>query len=75
MRKTNISVVGSIAFDTLETPKGNQDNILGGSATYFSLAASKFAPVEVIGRNFHENCEFISVETAQTVSSPLYKTI
>ena len=49
MKKTNISVVGSIAFDTLETSKGNRKNILGGSATYFSLAASKFAPVEVIG--------------------------
>tara|TARA_Y100001970_G_scaffold293486_1_gene440634 strand:+ start:7106 stop:7999 length:894 start_codon:yes stop_codon:yes gene_type:complete len=47
--KTNISVVGSIALDTLETPKGNRREILGGSATYFSIAASKFAPVEVIG--------------------------
>tara|TARA_Y100000588_G_scaffold219423_1_gene233301 strand:- start:1637 stop:2530 length:894 start_codon:yes stop_codon:yes gene_type:complete len=47
--KTNISVVGSIALDTLETPKGNQNDILGGSATYFSISASKFSPVEVIG--------------------------
>ena len=49
MDKTNISVVGSIALDSLETPKGKRKNILGGSATYFSVAASKFAPVEVIG--------------------------
>ena len=47
--ETNISVIGSIALDTLETPKGNQNNLLGGSATYFAIAASKFAPVEVIG--------------------------
>ena len=47
--ETNISVVGSIALDTLETPKGNQNDILGGSATYFAIAASKFSPVEVIG--------------------------
>lgn len=47
--ETNISVVGSIALDTLETPQGNQNDILGGSATYFAIAASKFSPVEVIG--------------------------
>lgn len=47
--ETNITVVGSIALDTLETPRGNQSDILGGSATYFSIAASKFSPLEVIG--------------------------
>ena len=49
MNKTNISVVGSIALDSLKTSKGNRENLLGGSATYFSIAASKFSPVEVIG--------------------------
>ena len=49
MDKTNISVVGSIALDSLKTSKGNRENLLGGSATYFSIAASKFSPVEVIG--------------------------
>ena len=49
MGKTNISVVGSIALDSLKTSKGNYDNLLGGSATYFSIAASKFVPTEVIG--------------------------
>ena len=49
MISKDISVVGSIALDTLETPKGNQKNILGGSAVYFSLSASIFSPVEVIG--------------------------
>tara|TARA_B100001250_G_C19740598_1_gene762882 strand:+ start:189 stop:1082 length:894 start_codon:yes stop_codon:yes gene_type:complete len=47
--ETNITVVGSIALDTLETSKGNRSDILGGSATYFSIAASKFSSVEVIG--------------------------
>ena len=49
MDKTNISVVGSIALDSLKTSKGNRDELLGGSATYFAIAASKFTSVEVIG--------------------------
>ncbi len=42
-------VVGSIAFDTIQTPHGKADRILGGSATYFSLAASYFTDVRVVG--------------------------
>ena len=34
-----ILVVGSVAFDTIESPFGKVEKILGGSATYFSLAA------------------------------------
>ncbi|MBI2678817.1 MAG: sugar kinase [Candidatus Koribacter versatilis] len=41
-------VVGSVAFDTIKTPHGKQERILGGSATYFSLAASYFTDVRVI---------------------------
>jgi len=44
-----ILAVGSIAIDTLETPSGNKNNILGGSASYFSLAASLLAPVKLVG--------------------------
>ena len=44
-----ILAVGSIALDTLQTPNGNRENILGGSATYFSLSASLFAPVKLVG--------------------------
>ena len=44
-----ILAVGSIAIDTLQTPNGNRDDILGGSATYFSLAAGLFAPVKLVG--------------------------
>ena len=49
MISKDISVVGSIALDTIKTSKGNQKNLLGGSAMYFSLSASIFSPVEVIG--------------------------
>jgi len=47
--------VGSVAFDDLETPFGRRENILGGSASYFSLCASHFLPVEivaVVGQDF-----------------------
>jgi len=44
-----ILAVGSIAIDTLQTPNGNRSNILGGSATYFSLAAGLFAPIKLVG--------------------------
>ena len=50
-------VVGSMALDTIETPFGKEDNILGGSASYFSLAASLFTDVcvvAVVGRDFPE---------------------
>jgi sugar/nucleoside kinase (ribokinase family) len=42
-------VVGSIALDTLETPFGRAEDALGGSATYFSLAARLFSPVGLVG--------------------------
>ncbi|MGA7884192.1 MAG: PfkB family carbohydrate kinase [Acidobacteriaceae bacterium] len=43
-----ILVVGSVAFDAIETPSGLRDRCLGGAATYFALAASYFTPVRVI---------------------------
>jgi hypothetical protein len=45
---SSLLVVGSVAFDTIKTPHGRQERILGGSATYFSLAASYFTDVRVI---------------------------
>jgi sugar/nucleoside kinase (ribokinase family) len=42
-------VVGSVAFDAVETPFGKRDRMLGGSATHFSLAASFFTDVRVVG--------------------------
>ncbi len=44
-----ILAVGSIAFDDLETPNGIKKNVLGGSATYFSIAASLFSNVKIVG--------------------------
>ncbi len=51
----SIVVVGSVAFDTIETPRGTVEKAIGGSATYFSLAASYFCPVQlvaVVGEDF-----------------------
>jgi sugar/nucleoside kinase (ribokinase family) len=50
-----IAVVGSVAFDTIETPSGRAADVLGGSATHFAVAASYFAPVRlvaVVGEDF-----------------------
>jgi sugar/nucleoside kinase (ribokinase family) len=44
----SILVVGSVAFDSIETPQGRRDRCLGGAATYFALAASYFTGVRVI---------------------------
>ena len=45
----SILVVGTVAFDSIETPFGNAERVLGGSASYFALAASYFAPVRLVG--------------------------
>lgn len=44
-----ILVVGSLAYDSIKTPAGSVSRALGGSANYFSLAASLLAPVRVVG--------------------------
>ena len=44
----DILVVGSVAFDSIETPFGKGDDVLGGSATYFSTAASFFTGVQLV---------------------------
>ncbi len=57
-----ITVVGSVAFDTVETPSGRIDRCLAGAATYFSLAASYFTDVRVIavvGEDFTEKEEAV----------------
>ena len=45
----SILVVGTVAFDSIETPSGAAERVLGGSASYFAVAASFFAPVRVVG--------------------------
>ena len=44
----SITVVGSVAYDSIETPAGRRERCLGGAATYFSLAAGFFTNVRVI---------------------------
>ncbi len=45
----SILVVGSVAYDTIETPFGKAERVLGGAASYFSVAASFFTPVSLVG--------------------------
>ncbi|MBI3950934.1 MAG: sugar kinase [Acidobacteria bacterium] len=61
----SILVVGSVAFDSIETPFGQRDRILGGSATYFSVASSFFTDVKVIavvGGDFGPKQEIVFTE-------------
>ena len=58
----SILVVGSVAFDSIETPHGAVDHCLGGAATHFALAASYFTQVRVIavvGEDFTQEHEAV----------------
>lgn len=44
----SLLVVGSVAFDSIKTPYGNVDRVLGGAATYFAIAASFFIDVRIV---------------------------
>ncbi len=59
----SILVVGSVAYDNLETPAGRRERVLGGAATHFATAASFFATVHligVVGDDFeHAHIEFL----------------
>ncbi len=53
----SLLVVGSVAFDSVRTPHGHAESILGGAATYFAVAASWLTPVRVVavvGEDFSE---------------------
>ena len=60
----SILVVGSVALDSIETPFGKVNDILGGSAVYFSTAASYFADINlvaVVGKDFpQEHTDFLT---------------
>jgi sugar/nucleoside kinase (ribokinase family) len=60
----SILVVGSVFFDSIETPHGKVDRALGGAATYFSVAASFFTPVQMVaavGEDFpQEEIDFLA---------------
>jgi sugar/nucleoside kinase (ribokinase family) len=64
----SVLVVGTVAFDSIETPFGSAERILGGSAAYFALGASFFTPVRVvgvIGRDFPQ--EYIDLFTERKI--------
>ncbi len=56
MSESTLTVVGTVAFDAIETPFGKTDKIIGGAATYISLAASYFGKkinlISVVGGDF-----------------------
>jgi len=61
-------VVGTVAFDSIETPFGSAERVLGGSASYFAVAASFFSPVKivgVIGQDFPE--EYLAIFSGRGV--------
>ncbi|MCU1309635.1 MAG: Ribokinase [Candidatus Angelobacter sp.] len=67
----SILVVGSVAFDGIKTPSGKVDRCLGGSATYFSLAASFFTDVRVVavvGDDFTAEDEAVMVKRGVDIS-------
>jgi sugar/nucleoside kinase (ribokinase family) len=67
----SILVVGSVAFDSIKTPFGEKEHILGGSATYFSVAASFFTDVRVVavvGDDFGTNEEAVFHEREIDIS-------
>src|SRR5690606_28824116 len=45
----SLLVVGSVAFDTIETPTAMRERVIGGSAVHFSIAASFFTSVRLVG--------------------------
>jgi sugar/nucleoside kinase (ribokinase family) len=66
----SLLVVGSVAFDSIRTPYGEAEGILGGSASFFSVAASWFGPVKVVavvGDDFgEEHLEVFRLRSIET---------
>lgn len=78
---SSLIVVGSLAFDSIETPRGGADEALGGSATYFSYAASFFTRprlVSVVGEDFPQEHRDLfasrNIDTAGLIIQPGGKT-
>jgi len=66
----SLLVTGSIGIDTIETPSGRKDNVIGGSAIYFAYAASFFTPVRLVGA-VGEDCphEYFSIFKSRPVDT------
>lgn len=73
----SLLVVGSLAFDSIEAPTGKADDVLGGSATYFSYAASFFTKprlVSVVGQDFpKEHLEMLQGRGIDTAGLQIQK--
>jgi sugar/nucleoside kinase (ribokinase family) len=66
----SLLVVGSMAFDSIKSPFGEVERVVGGSATYFSLAASYLAPVRlvsVVGKDFPQ--EVLRMLSARSIDT------
>src|SRR5947209_3196390 len=75
--RVSLLVVGSVAFDSIETPSASLDDVLGGSASHFSYAASFFTRprlVGVVGEDFPDEhrrlFEGRGIDTAGLVTQP-----
>lgn len=49
MSTRSITIVGSVALDTIETPFNRKENLIGGSATYATIASGRSSPVYPVG--------------------------
>jgi sugar/nucleoside kinase (ribokinase family) len=69
--------VGSMAFDSVRTPAGKADQVLGGSVNYFSLAASLFSPIKivaVVGEDFPtDHLDFLSKKNVDVTGVQVVK--
>jgi len=67
----SLVTVGTVAFDSIETPSGKADRVVGGAASYIALAASHFVReqelISVIGEDFPK--EFLSTLDSRGVGS------
>ena len=70
-------IVGTVAFDAIETPFGKTDKILGGAGTFIGLSASHFnlqsAIVSVVGDDFPKGVSIASKATVPTIKSLFIK--
>ncbi len=74
----SLLVVGTVAFDAIETPFGKTDKILGGAATYISLAASYYTKninlISVVGEDFpNENIQLLHTHGVNTAGLQILK--
>ena len=73
VQKEKLLIVGSMAFDSIETPRGSIEMALGGSASYASLAARFFAQpliVAVVGEDFGDEHMAVFQEMDIDTASP-----